>query len=147
MLANVPPNVGGVAAFNFDLVYDRGVVVAPTYGGGSATERNPDLVPAAESWLCIPAPEGDLDDPVGLDGDGDPARGQAFLSCFAADAALQGTQVLAAIEFVAVASGTTELQLAQVAVGNSYAIAIGRCIGDGGDGQEIPCPASTLTVR
>lgn len=146
VLANIPSG-STVAAFNFEVRYDRAVVVAPSYTGGSSTERNPDLVPTAGSWLCIPAPEGDMDDPGGLDGDGNPSTGQAFLSCFAPDGALEGTQVLGIIEFVATGPGTTQLQPAALAVGNSFSIAIGRCEGDGGDGPVIPCPAATLTIQ
>ena len=146
VLANIPSG-SGMAAFNFEVRYDRDVVIAPSYSGGSATERNPDLFPSVESWLCLPAPEGDMDDPGGIDGDGVPSTGQAFLSCFAGDAALEGTQVLGTVEFVAVAAGTTQMQPATVAIGNSFAIAIGKCAGDGGDGPEIPCAASTLTVQ
>jgi hypothetical protein len=146
VLANIPAG-STVAAFNFEVRYDRNVVFAPSYTGGSSTDRNPDLIPTAGSWMCLPAPEGDMDDPGGIAGDGAAATGQAFLSCFAPDGALEGTQVLGIVEFVATGIGSTQLQPAALTVGNSFAIAIGRCEGDGGDGPVIPCPASTLTVQ
>src|SRR5581483_4713773 len=78
---------GGLAAFNFVVNYDLTKILAPTIAGGSTIARNPRPNVAAlggsdAKWSCLPAPEGDTDEPGGIDGDGDPATGQAFLSCF-----------------------------------------------------------------
>ena len=74
----------GIAAFNFYLNYNRAVAIAPSYTGGATTDRNPDLheETMGAGWSCLPAPEGDLDDAGGINGDGNPATGQALLSCF-----------------------------------------------------------------
>src|SRR5204863_856860 len=106
----------------------RTKIVAPTYSGGLPTNRNPrlnvaDLGGDSVGWQCIPAPEGDLDDPGGISGDGDPNTGQAFLSCYTSGLGpASGTLVVATITFTAIASGSTELKLTDVAAADTVAI-------------------------
>lgn len=156
VIQNVPPsanNIGGVSAFNFELDYDKTRIVAPTVQGGPSTQRNPDLnVPALggvdAGWTCLPAPEGDLDDPGGINGDGDPATGQAFLSCFTpGKGQASGTLVLAIVTFTAIAPGSTTLSLRNVDVSDPLGITLGSCTGDPGDGPFIPCRQATVNVQ
>lgn len=157
VVSNVPPardNQGGVAAFNFFLDYDKTKIVAPTIAGGPATERNPDLnVPELGGdglqWDCLPAPEGDTDDPGGIDGDGNPATGQALLSCFAfvpEAGVASGTLTLAVVTFVAVASGTSTLSLDEIEIGDALGIGYAHCPGDANE-PYVPCNAGTVNVR
>jgi hypothetical protein len=155
VVVNVPPRVndiGGLNAFNFFLDYDKTKIIAPTYSGGDPTDRNPDLnLPALgpdAGWLCLPAPEGDIDDPGGIDGDGNPATGRALLSCFApGTGAADGDLVLATVTFRAVASGSLKLELHNVVAGDALGIGIGKCVGDQDDAPEVPCLSGDLTVR
>jgi hypothetical protein len=144
VVLNIPDNAG-LAAFNFELDYDRGVVIAPTFAGGEATDRNPDLnqIGVGADWSCLPAPQGDLDDAGGIEGDGNPSTGQAFLSCFTTGAGNTGDIVLATIEFHAVAAGSLTLDLANVNVGTNID-EIARC----GDSDEhvVPCTGAQLKV-
>lgn len=155
---NIPPvanNIGGLAAFNFILNYDKTKIVAPTIAGGPATERNPDLnlpdvggdVP---QWDCLPAPEGDMDDPGGIAGDGNPATGQALLSCFAftpQSGVASGTVTLAVVTFTAIGSGSSELRLSNVEAGDAIGTSHGHCEGDGTGEPYRPCRAGTANVR
>jgi hypothetical protein len=148
VVTNVPPE--GVSAFNFFLNYDKTKVVAPTYTGGSSNDRNPDLNNDAlgEGWTCLPAPEGDTDDPGGISGDGNPATGQALLSCFLLDSAPSGTLVLATVEFHAIASGSVPMTINGVALAGGPTInTFGRCEADADTGPAIPCTGATVTVK
>jgi hypothetical protein len=143
---------GGVASFNLELDYDRTKIVAPTIAGGPTTQRNPRpnvaaLGGDAAGWGCEPAPEGDLYDPGGTEGDGDPATGQAFLSCFmTGPSPASGDIVLATVTFVAVAPGDGALTLSHVAVADSAGVEFAHCPGDPA-GPAVPCEAAALTVR
>jgi hypothetical protein len=145
VILNVPAGPG-ISAFNFELDYDRTKVAAPTYAGGAASDRNPDLNEAGvgDGWTCLPAPQGDLDDEGGIEGDADPATGQAFLSCFAADGAATGNVVLATIELHGIGSGATSLDLTHVNVGVGDGIEIARCADS--DEHVVPCTAARVTV-
>lgn len=149
VFANVPPkqgDLGGLAAFNWEVNYDKTKIVAPTISGGDIKARNPDLnLPdvggEAAGWDCLPAPEGDLDDPGGIDGDGQPNTGQAFLSCFTAGTGdASGTLVTGVITFQAVASGTVTLELVNISAGDAVGIEIMSC-------DTIECVGATVTVR
>ena len=156
VIANVPAydssGSGGLTALNFDMLYDRTRVIAPTYINGPSTDRNPDLNLGAlggpeAQWLCLPAPEGDRDDPGGPDGDGLPETGETFLSCYSPQLGHEsGNIVVATVEFRAVKSGTIELALNQVAF---YDVAIGEIASCPGDGlvHPVPCPKATLTIK
>ncbi len=153
-LVGVPPvqnNIGGLNSFNFTLNYDKTKIVAPTYSGGLATNRNPKLnLPAlggeTAGWQCLPGPEGDLDDPGGISGDAKPETGQAFLSCFKSDAPSSGTLVLATISFTAVASGSTQLTLKDVAAADGLATEFAHCPGDDIN-AIVPCAAGNVNVK
>lgn len=151
---NVPPNqlnTGGITAFNFTIDYDKTKIVAPTITGGSATERNPDLnVPElggdAAGWDCLPAPEGDLDDPGGIMGDGNPETGQAFLSCFTVGAKESGTLTLAVVTFTAIAGGSSNVSLSNLSVGDIIGLNVASCEGDASE-PFVPCRDGTANVR
>ena len=145
-------DIGGIAAFNFNLNYDKTKIVAPTIAGGASTSRNPTLNlaglgGAAAQWQCLPTPEGDLDDPGGTEGDGKPETGQAYISCFAPGTPLVGgTLVIATIEFTAIARGSTELKLSEVAVADAVALEIAHCPGDSLE-PTVPCQSGTANVK
>ena len=143
-----PSEGGGIVAFNFTVKYDRTRLLAPTVGGDEPTNRNPDLNQAGlgSGWSCLPAPEGDLDDPGGINGDGDPATGEAFLSCFSTSGTRTGTILLATIEFHAVASGTSALDFMNVAVGAGAGDEVARCQ-DTAPGKVVPCTGGSVTIR
>ncbi len=153
--ANVGEATGGLSATQFVLNYDRVKIVAPSVSGGDSTERNPDLNThglggTAAAWDCMPAPEGDLDDPGGVNGDGDPNTGQAYLSCFTVGTPnMMGDLVIGVITFHAVAPGQTTLSLHDLIAANGIAIAWAACEGDPGneDTPRIPCDSATITVR
>lgn len=151
VIANVPSDEG-VSAFNFTLTYDKTKIVAPTISGGASSDRNPDLNVDAlggvgANWTCLPAPEGDLDDPGGLPGDGNPATGQALLSCFSVSAGhgSSGSIVLATIEFHVIGKGATELKLSNLVVGDSSGTQFASC--DADPGPQVSCPSATITVN
>lgn len=148
VVANVPDGEG-LASFNFFLDYDRAKIVAPSYANGPATDRNPDLHEASlgAGWSCIPAPEGDVDDPGGIDGDGNPVTGRALISCFNVGGSATGTVVLATIEFYAVEAGSTGVILSEVGTYRGDFAAVAKCEGDEGDGPVVPCEAGTVTVE
>lgn len=147
--ANLP--AGGIPAFNFNVDYDKTKIVAPSYTGGPSEDRNPDLNNNAlgSGWSCLPAPEGDLDDPGGIAGDGDPATGQAFLSCFVLGSGGGGTTVLATIEFRVIAAGSSDLSINNVAITEGETFQqIAYCEGDpAGDGQAVPCVGASVRVQ
>jgi hypothetical protein len=156
VIVNAPQfenDAGGIGAFNFNLNYDKTKIIAPSIAGGPSTNRNPMLNMAAlggdaAGWSCLPAPEGDLDDPGGIPGDGVPGTGQAFLSCFTPGTGHEGgTIVLATIEFHAVATGSSNLALSEVELsGGSLFIAFAHCNGDS-VGPFVPCAPATVNVR
>jgi hypothetical protein len=151
VLTNVPSP--GLGAFNFRLDYDIRKVVAPTINGGSSLARNPDinedaLGGAAAGWTCTPpAPEGDGDEPGLFPGDGDPAIGNAYVSCFTpGTGTATGTVVVATVMFQAVGSGTFELNLAntETAAFDSLVNSIANC-----QNAEplVPCRTASITVN
>ena len=149
VIGNVPADEG-IGALNFHLNYDKTKITAPTIVGGASTNRNPalnvaGLGGAAVNWSCLPAPEGDLDDPGGLAGDGDPSTGEAFLSCFTPGTGhATGTLVLAVITFEATAKGSTGLTLSEVAIGNDQ-FNVASC--DATLDPLVPCTGATLIVE
>ena len=151
VIVNAPARVndiGGISSFNFRLNYDKTKIVAPTIAGGPATQRNPAANVAAldpqANWDCLPAPEGDLDDPGGIEGDGQPNTGQAFLSCFTfSPGNAGGTIVMGVATFTAIASGSVNLSLSQVDVGDGIGIAVISCPSE----SEGPCEGATLNVN
>jgi hypothetical protein len=155
VIVNVPPltnDLGGVSAFNFILNYDKTKIFAPTITGGPATQRNPFAniagLDQAANWDCLPAPEGDLDDPGGVEGDGSPETGQAFLSCFTfSPGTANATLVLGVVTFNVIASGTVTLSLSNFEVGDSLGLSYGQCPGDAGALTEIACETATLNVN
>ena len=156
VITNAPAHqngFGGVAALDFEIGYDHTKIIAPTISGGPPTARNPllnvdALGGAAAAWDCLPAPEGDLDDPGGTNGDGKPDTGQAFLSCFTTTSNLMsGTIVLATIEFVAVAPGTVSLNFNSVDVGDALGQIFAYCGDHPANGTVVPCTGATLTVK
>ena len=153
VVANAPGynNNAGVLAMQFDLNYDKTKLFAQTISGGSAEDRNPDLNQqglGGSEWQCLPAPEGDKDDPGGMNGDGNPATGQAFLSCFTTSTGPQGSFVFGTIEFTAIASGTVGLRLQYLVIGDSLAVNVAQCPGDGYEGApEVPCEGASITIR
>ena len=138
-----------IAAFNFYLDYNRNVALAPSYVGGRTTDRNPDLHEDSmgAAWSCLPAPEGDIDDPGGTNGDGDPGTGRALLSCFNTTGAASGTVVLGTVEFRAVAAGSLSIGLSDVSVSGVAFNEFGRCEADQTAGPAIPCVGATVTVN
>lgn len=152
---NAPPfsnNIGGISNVEFKIRYDRRVIVAPTYEGGPATARNPrlnveGLATEGATWQCLPAPEGDLEDPVGIYGDGLPETGEAFLSCFTIGRATQsGDKVLGVVEFYAIDDGESALELFDLHVGDGLSIIWGNCEGDMLEPQA-PCEPGSVTVE
>lgn len=144
-------DLGGVSAFNFIVDYDKTKVVAPTLAGGPATQRNPMLnvtgLDAAANWDCLPAPEGDLDDVGGIEGDGNPLTGQAFLSCFTfVPSTASGTLVLGVTTFQVIASGQVNLSLSGVSLGDALGIEFAVCEGDAG-AATVPCEDGTLNAN
>jgi len=105
-----------------------------------------DLGGAASNWDCLPAPEGDLDDPGGIDGDGVPNTGEAFLSCFSTAGTTGGTVVLGVITFQAIASGSVNVALTHASVGDLVGVEIATCPGDTGP-AKVPCNGGALTVN
>jgi len=155
VLTNIPPNqnnIGGIAAFNFQLNYDKTKIVAPTYAGGPGTDRNPrlnlaDLGGPDAGWQCLVAAEGDLDDPGGLGGDGKPETGEAYLGCFSGTGTTaSGTIVLATVSFTAIAKGSTQLTLSDVAVADGVAVEFAHCAGDDAN-AVVPCEAGAANVQ
>jgi hypothetical protein len=154
VIVNAPQHVndlGGISAFNWVVNYDKTKIVAPTIAGGLATQRNPfaniaAVGGAAANWDCLPAPEGDLDDPGGIDGDGDPNTGQAFLSCFSTAGVTGGTIVLGVVTFQAIAPGSVNLTLSQLSVGDLLGTEFATCPVDTGP-AKVPCDGATLNVK
>ena len=157
VMTNVPDFVGtqgGLAAFDLRVNYDTARIVAPTIIGGSSLARNPDLNEEAlgtgpDGWSCLlPAPQGDADDPGGPTGDGDPATGEAFISCFGTPPIdyRGGNLVFATIQFQALASGTTAVGYSTEGVNffDSLVTSLGSC---GDLDPVIPCRSATLTVE
>lgn len=147
-LDNVPSGQG-VSAFNFIVNYDKTKIFAPTIAGGPSVDRNPDLnveaLGADAGWACLPAPEGDLDDPGGTEGDGNPATGQAFLSCFTPQTGhASGNLVVATITFHVIAKGSTDLSLSEAFASGEAATEIGSC--NPQVTAPIGCAGATITV-
>ncbi len=147
----MPPN--GLSGLNFIVNYDKTKIVAPSIAGGPATDRNPRLNVAAlggdaAGWTCLPGPEGDLDDPGGTDGDGKTATGQAFLSCYATGVQpVGGTQVVATVEFTAIATGSSDLKLSDLSMADAIGVEFAHCEGDAAPPPFVPCPAGTANVN
>jgi hypothetical protein len=140
----------GISGFAFVLQYDRAVLSAPTLADAPSIDANPDLRedalgPGGTGWECVPAPEGDLDDPGGVAGDGNVASGQAFLSCFAPDGSAPGGAVaLADVRFVAEAPGETAVRLASATVADADGVEFAGC---DSEAPQARCEAATVTVR
>jgi hypothetical protein len=126
--------------------------VAPTIVGGSSTDRNPDLNAndlggSDAMWDCLPSPQGDRDDPGSPDGDGDPATGQAFLSCFTPGTGrASSTIVLAVVTFQAIATGTSQLTLSAAELADGLGLAFAHC-GDSPLEPTVPCVIAEITVK
>ncbi len=149
VMANIPEDEA-LGAFNFFLDYDHAKIVAPSYANGSSTDRNPDLNEASMGggWQCLPAPEGDVDDPGGIEGDGNPATGRALISCFNVEGHASGTVVLATVEFHAASTGSTGVILSEVAAYSGKALTpVGMCAGDSSGAVVVPCEAGTVTIE
>jgi hypothetical protein len=150
VLDGVPADAGGVSGFAFVLQYDRRVLVAETLFDAPSIDANPDLNqealgPGGAAWECVPAPEGDLDDPGGIAGDGNASSGQAFLSCFASDGAAPGASlVLAHVHFTAVATGESVLRLSSATVADASGREFAGCESEA---PPARCGAATVTVR
>lgn len=146
-------NADPIVATGFTVNYDRTKVIAPTIINGPSTDRNPDLNigalgGAAANWLCSPSPTGDQDDTGS--GDGDPSTGQSYLGCFTPNVAPgpAGTVVVATEEFRVVASGEVSFSLSGLSLYNDDGISeFGRCDGDPGVSNPIPCRTATLTIQ
>jgi hypothetical protein len=143
-------NINDLATFNFMLNYDITKAIAPTINGGSSLGRNPDINESglggeAAQWSCSPpAPEGDADEPGLMTGDGDPATGQAFISCFTPAITRQnGTFVLATVQFQAVATGTFQLSLDDTQAFDSSFSESAGCPGV----TVVPCQTASITVE
>lgn len=156
VITNAPAHqggFGGIDALDFELGYDHTKIIAPTISGGPPTARNPmlnvdGLGGAMAGWDCLPAPEGDLDEPGGTDGDGKPETGQAFLSCFTTiPSSTSGTTVLATIEFVAVATGSISLDFTSVDVGDAGGQIYAYCGDNPAGSTVVPCAGAMLTVK
>jgi hypothetical protein len=145
-VAIVATNVAAdVASFNFFVDYDRRLAIAPSHTAGASTDRNPDLDESSmgDGWSCLPDPEGDVDDPGGIGGDGDPETGRALLSCFNTTRSVTGTIVLGILELRAVAGGELALTPNGVALGSPGGEIVAQCEGI----AAVPCVAATVTIR
>ncbi len=150
--ANMPDDGadGGIAAVQFTVNYDATKLFSPSISGGPTTDRNPDLnTPALGedlAWLCLPAPEGDKDDAGGIDGDGNPLNGQAYLSCFIISRGVTtGTFVIGVITFQALESGEVDLTLTDTLSVNFIGLTIAACSFN--EFPEVPCDGATLNIR
>jgi hypothetical protein len=149
VLTNVPGE--GLSSFNFILNYNRNTIVAPTVNGGSSLARNPDanedgLGGPGPGFVCSPpGPEGDADEPGLVDGDGDPATGQAFISCFTTgQPAASGTVVLATVQFQAIAAGSTDLSFGETDSSSGTFTGLASC---GQPERTVPCRTASITVN
>lgn len=150
--ANMPAggNDGGMAAVQFTVNYDTSKLFAPTISNGPTTDRNPDLntVVLGEdlAWQCLPAPEGDRDAEGGIDGDGNPLNGEAYLPCFTISRGIAtGTFVIGVIEFQALASGEVDLTLTDTLSVNFLGLSIAACSPN--EAPVVPCDGATLNIR
>lgn len=101
-------DAGDIGAFNFVLIYDRAVATAdPPSTAGLGTSSMDCSLPPSSGAL----PEDSMS------ADHSAATGDAFISCFSATG-VPGGGVIARVHLRAVAPGTTQLTLAQVAVGS-----------------------------
>lgn len=154
VVTNLPGGSDALSAFGMAVGYDYTKIIAPSIEGGSALARNPDFNEAAlggapSGWQCMPpGPTGDGDEPGTYEGDGDPATGQAFIGCFTAgdSSTASGTIVLAVLQFQAVATGTSTIEVldhSQTGLwgGGGFA-AIGGCGGE----VSVPCRSASITV-
>lgn len=154
VVTNLPGGGDALSAFGIALGYDYTKIIAPSIEGGSALARNPDFNEAAlggapSGWQCTPpGPTGDGDEPGTYEGDGDPATGQAFIGCFTAgdSSTASGTLVLAVVQFQAVATGTSTIEMldhSQTGLwGGGGFTAIGGCGGE----VSVPCRSASITV-
>jgi hypothetical protein len=87
-----------------------------------------------------------VDDPPGVQGDGNPATGTAYLSCFTGDGATaSGDLVLGVVTFYAVGEGTAELRLSGTYFGDVIHTAYGNCPTDFSE-PHVPCEPGTLNI-
>lgn len=123
-------SVSDLRAFNFELVYDQTKLSAPTISTGSDLDRNPDanqsfLTSTGRTWSCSPPP------PSG-DTDPSPTVGVAFISCFSSGApagpgAGSAGEVIARVQFDAVAPGSSALTLRNVNTFKAGGAETGSC--------------------
>jgi hypothetical protein len=151
VLANVPS--GGVGAFNFRLIYDNAIAVAPSIEGGPTTDRNPDMNDGAlggedRGWACAPpAPVGDMARASGSTYGDD--VGDAFLSCYSGTGGAEnatGDVALATVELRTVAGGSTAVRLENVALYDPGITQVGGCPPNAPE-PIVPCREATLTVN
>jgi hypothetical protein len=87
-----------------------------------------------------------MDAPGGIEGDGVPASGQAFASCFTlGDAAAGGTHTLATITFTATTPGESVLSFSAATIAGATGEEYAHCAG-APDGPVVRCLAATITV-
>jgi len=141
---------GGMSAVQFTVNYETAKLFSPTISGGPSTDRNPALSVSTLGeglpWQCLPAAEGDKDVEGGIDGDGNPANGEAFLSCFEIERGIaEGTFVIGIIEFQALASGTVDLTLTDTLAVDFLGLSIAACSFN--ESPVVPCDGATLNIR
>lgn len=121
-----------VALFQFDLVYDDTVILAPEVpDDGTALDDNPDANQEAlgpKGWDCsvfgAAFPQGDRDTASG------PGHGRAFLAClnYTGPYAATGNVTLATVRFNVVgSSGQSDLRVEKALVGDADGIELGTC--------------------
>jgi hypothetical protein len=138
-----------VGAFQFDLVYDDTVIVAPEVADeGTALDDNPDANQDAlgpEGWNCsvfgVAFPQGDKDTETG------PGHGRAFIACLSASGPFKatGTVTLATVRFnVTASAGQSDLTLENAVVGDDGGTEIGSC--NQAIAFEAQCEPGKVTV-
>jgi hypothetical protein len=142
-------NIGSVSdleAFNLELQYDQTILLAPTVSSGPDTARNPSanvsfLSSTGRTWACSPPPpNGDINP--------DPTIGVAFISCFStgstAGPSTASESLLTAVQFDAIAAGTSTLTLLNVNTFKAGGVETGSC----NPTVIVPatCTGATITV-
>ena len=126
-----------MGAFNFVLLYNASVLAAAP----------PVPIGLLGSFACSPPdPAGDLPEDHSA-ADHDPATGDAFLVCYTSSAASGfNNQVIARVDFTAVAAGSSQLRLINVSMGDTEGIPTMSCdpvISDVGGGGCTGASVST----
>jgi hypothetical protein len=138
-----------LGAFQFSLVYDDTVILAPEVADeGTALDDNPDANQEAlgrQGWDCsvfgAAFPQGDRDTESG------PGHGKAFIACLNPEGPFQatGTVVLATVRFNATASaGQSDLSLEEAVVGDDGGTEIGSC--NPATAFEARCEPARVTI-